>query len=437
MRRFMKLLMLTMLCALLLTGCQKKEETPEVESAAFTPSMDKEASATIEVRGSWSNFEALEAVAADWNQIYPNVAVNYVKVNDYTAQLDMLVSSDERPEIVAFSPRNYFANKANIEAALVDLNTIGLNTDIIRDSIISIGSADGKLLSFSWALVSPGFVINKGILNALNLTVPTTREELDKVCETLKENGYVALSGPYLNFYTLLMENDRVLKLAREEDQAALYEKFHSCEPGCGAYFDEEFSRLFELIEKGYIDHATNMEVIDTYGNAILYFFEGKNPFFAVTTETVSGMKKRESQSEAYAANPFEYEFVSLPVDNGTPALNIDGIQGLALVSGAQNEEWAKEFMRFICTKDELEKMANVKGMPNVLKEGGTDERFAALQNIAAENTVVAAEYPVIEMTDMAFNNTMWEIADGQLKTVEEAEQSFETKLKSWLEQNP
>ena len=47
-------------------------------------------------------------------------------------------------------------------------------------------------------------------------------------------------------------------------------------------------------------------------------FFEGDVPFWVCDTEKVSGMKKRESKSEAFSANPFEYEFTFAPMgDNG------------------------------------------------------------------------------------------------------------------------
>lgn len=81
--------------------------------------------------------------------------------------------------------------------------------------------------------------------------------------------------------------------------------------------------------------------------------------------------------------------------------------------------------------------MAGVKGMPSVISDNSEDERFTFLYEIPAENTVVAVRYPVIEMTDRAFNGTMWEIAAGKLKNVQEAEAHFEKKLKSWLEQKP
>lgn len=76
--------------------------------------------------------------------------------------------------------------------------------------------------------------------------------------------------------------------------------------------------------------------------------------------------------------------------------------------------------------------MAGIKGMPSVIGET-RDERFTFLYEIPAENTVVAVRYPVIEMTDSAFNGTMWEIAAGKLKNVQEAEAHFEKKLKTGL----
>lgn len=43
-------------------------------------------------------------------------------------------------------------------------------------------------------------------------------------------------------------------------------------------------------------------------------FFEGNVPFWVCDTEKVSGMKKRESKSAAFSANPFEYEFTFAPM---------------------------------------------------------------------------------------------------------------------------
>ena len=78
-----------------------KDAEPE-ESAAFVPAMDREAQAEIRVRGSWSNFEALEAAVNDWNEIYSNVLVDYAKVDGYTQQLAAVVRVGDRQELVLF-----------------------------------------------------------------------------------------------------------------------------------------------------------------------------------------------------------------------------------------------------------------------------------------------------------------------------------------------
>lgn len=96
-KQWMRWAALAMAAALLMTaaGCgqqssdqpgaagEPKGAEPE-ESAAFVPAMDREAQAEIRVRGSWSNFEALEAAVNDWNEIYSNVLVDYAKVDGYT-----------------------------------------------------------------------------------------------------------------------------------------------------------------------------------------------------------------------------------------------------------------------------------------------------------------------------------------------------------------
>ena len=44
-------------------------------------------------------------------------------------------------------------------------------------------------------------------------------------------------------------------------------------------------------------------------------------PFYVCNAECVSGMKKRESKSETFSANPFEYEFLYAPLgDKGAYA---------------------------------------------------------------------------------------------------------------------
>ena len=437
MKRLIRLIAGLAAAATLLTGCALSPAaslpaaTPVPESA-FTPSLDTSATASIEVRGSWKNFEALEAAATDWNEIYPNVTINYVKVDEYNKHLVDLMQAADKPDLVMYDLGSYYADADTIEAGLVDLNTLGLDTSVYAPGVMALSTAsDGRMLTLNWGMNTPGFLVNKTLLEKLGLEVPTTHEEFLTVCETLKEAGYTPIAGCYINAYSLLLENDRNLRLAGEEDQAALYKQFEEADPDCGSYFAPEFQTLFDLMDKGYLDHEANMDIPDIYDSSILRFFEGDIPFFCGTTELVSGMAKRESKSEAFTANPFDYAFVSLPVENDTPALSRSALAGFALVEDSANEEWAAEFLRFVCSTEELNKMAEVKGVPALTGAGSSDPRFAALAEIPAENKINEGQYPVLQLVHDPYCNTVWDIATGAVTTVEEAEADFAQRMKN------
>ena len=70
-------------------------------------------------------------------------------------------------------------------------------------------------------------------------------------------------------------------------------------------------------------------------------FFEGNVPFWVCDTEKVSGMKKRESKSAAFSANPFEYEFTFAPMgDNGVYEY-IEPWYGFAVNKDGSNSDYA------------------------------------------------------------------------------------------------
>lgn len=437
MKRILHRLAALALSAALLTGCQAAAPAASsaVEASSFTPSLDTSTTTTIEVRGSWSNFEALDAVTADWNEIYPNVSVNYTKVDEYNKHLIDLLDGDDRPDLVVYGINTYYAEKESVKSHLVDLNTLGLDTSVYADGALALSMDGGQMLTLSWGMQTPGFIVNKTLLDSLGIAVPQTHEEFTAACEALRKAGYTPLHGCYINVYSDLLRNDRNLRIAQETDHEALYKKFTNAEPGCGEYFAPEFETLFPLLANGDIDHEANKSVEDIYQSSILYFFEGNVPFFCTNAETVSGMKKRESKSEAFTANPFEYEFVSLPVESETPALSLSALDGLALVSGSKNEEWGAEFLRFLCTDAELNQMAQTKGVPDLTKTQSEDPRFAELAKVPAENRIIEADHPLFQLITVPYNDTVWDIAEGNVSTVEEAEADFETRLTDWLSQ--
>ena len=77
--------------AISLAACsgKPKEET----TGGFKPALDTNTSCSITVAGSYDNFEALEAEFDRFNEIYPNVRLSYLKLDDYNNVLNPTYSS--------------------------------------------------------------------------------------------------------------------------------------------------------------------------------------------------------------------------------------------------------------------------------------------------------------------------------------------------------
>lgn len=83
----------------------------------------------------------LEAVATDWNEIYPNVSINYVKVDEYNQRPAKLVTADAKPDLVVYDLNSSYADNNIVQENLVNLNTIGLNTAVYAPGILDFSTA--------------------------------------------------------------------------------------------------------------------------------------------------------------------------------------------------------------------------------------------------------------------------------------------------------
>lgn len=410
------------------TGCASGGSSVQRDEG-FTPSMDRDAAAEITVGGNWSNFQALEAAAADWNEIYPNVSINYTKIDNYNAMLSTVVNGSTPPDIVTFDADGYYEKKDEIVSALEDLSQIDMDTGILDSGVVAGSSVEGKFCALSWGMLASGFVVNDTLLSEQGLSVPSTREEFDEVCSALAAKGIVPIQGCSEDFYKNIMNNDTKYRLISTESYDVAYKMLKDKENGYGKLFEEDFSRMLELVENGFVSSDINDSIGDIYELSIMHFFEGNTPFLCTGSETFSGMKKRESKSDAFSAEPFTYEFVSLPVNSDEPVLSVSYVQGLSVVSVAKNADWANEFMRFLCSEKELNKMAEVKGVPCITKSGTDDERFAHIDEIPESRQVAPALDDFTALVDENVAFTMSRIACGELTDAESAVAYFENRF--------
>ncbi len=389
----MKKLLCTILviCTLVsLAACAGK---PQKETAAgFRPALDTETSCRIIIAGSYDNFEALEAEFDRFNDIYPKVQLSYVKLDDYNNMLGTVLESNDKPNIF-FSYAWMIGNEQydSVFSHMEDLSdsALGLKLDCIRPGLINHDAEDRVLLVPVFSRTY-GMLVNNDLFEKEGLSIPATWTELIAVCGKLRSKGYASpmmgyslkSSSCFMNtvayplFAATLAENPEVLALANKLDPAA------------GEYMRPALETVEQLIRNDCIDLDECDKIEDNYTQVILRFFEGDVPMMICTADTVSGTKKRESQSEAFTKEPFKYTFSPIPLtENGGYFIDSPSV-GFSVNKECDNLDMTNEFMRFLITKEELNKMASVKRLVTPTTDLSLDSVYAPFGQVPPERII-------------------------------------------------
>ncbi len=376
--RVISLLCAGMMVIASVTGCGEKEEETASQTG-FIPSLDTEKAVSLEIAGFMGNFEALDQVVNDFNEYYPNVSINYEQ-NNFSGLAEYLKNNDY-VDIFMTSIVNMDASTPEGQDVLeycLDLSKEDIATEIIDPQLVEACTVDGQLVGIPLAKLMCGMVVNKNLLEEEGLKMPQNYAEFLKVCETLKEKGYTPIQASRYHACSDMILPMAMVTLGTDEKLAA------KASTGDKSYADAllpVYERLEEMVAKGYISNEVNETYPDdNYDGAILTFFEGKVPFWIANTESVSGMKKRESKSETFLANPFEYEFVNVPLGDKGVYDYEEPWYGFSINRNSEEIDYAVEFMKFLVTEDELNKMAESKGMPSVTLHS-SDSRFEKALN--------------------------------------------------------
>lgn len=345
------------------TGCgQQKEQS---SSSSFEPKLDTEKNIELSVTGFFGNFEALDQVTNDFNQYYPNVQFSYEQVGSETYL--QYLEANPNTDILMTSEDILTNFKDELKDQYVDLAKEDIDLSAIEQDMLQRGYHDKQLLSIPMGQNTYGLVVNTTLLEKEGLEVPKNFDEFIKVLTALKEKGYTPIQGPNSKMYAELTQNMVFDMLLSDE---TLYKDVTAGKESAADALQPVYDKLQTILDGGFIDSKVNdVYPEDNYDAAILKFFEGDVPFWVCNTEKVSGMKKRESKSENFQKNPFEYTFMYAPMgDKGAYAYREPWV-GFSVNKDAGNRDYAVEFLRFLATKDEINKMADIKGIPSIAKE--------------------------------------------------------------------
>ena len=414
---------LTVLMVLGLAACGTKKQEAPVEEG-FRPALDTSASCQITIAGGYDNFEALEAEFDSFHEFYPNVELQYTKVDDYNNMIGTVLNGNDAPDIyVNYSwmyGREQYQSSIDHAENLAD-PALGLDLDCIRGNII-LNADDDTLPMVPVFANTYGMLVNNSLFEKEGLKVPTTYQELVTVCGALREKGY---ESPLMGFtneektslFTLTIYPFFCGSVA---DDSAAVEKLNAMDASAGEYMRPSLEKIVQLLDDGCADLDACAEIENNYDAVILRFFEGDVPMMTCSGDTVSGTKKRESRSEAFIANPFEYTFVPIPMsDEGAFFLDMPNLQ-FSVNKESANLDMANEFMRFLITPEELNKMAQNKGLMSPTKDLSFNSMYAAFGAVP-ESRILSPE--VIGLTDDAviqMRQAVYLVATGEM-TVDEA----------------
>ncbi len=406
------------LCSIFsLTACGGNN--PDAGTGEYTPSLDKDTECSITIAGNYDNFEALEAEFDRFNEYYPNVSLSYVKLDDYNNIIGTALEGNDKPNIF-FSYAWMIGNEkyGNVCSHMEDLSdpSLGIDLECIRPGLINHDD-EGHVKMVPVFSRSYGMLVNNDLFEKEGLSVPASLDELLKVCEEFKAKGYNSpmmgysqkssscfmYTVAYPAFVATLAENPEALKLANDLD------------PSAGEYMRPALETVEKLIDSGCIDINECEKIEDNYTEVILRFFEGDVPMMICAGDTVSGTRKRESQSEAFSESPFVYTFNPIPITNeGGYFLDSPSVE-FSVNKDCDDLDMTNEFMRFLITDRELDEMASVKRLVTPTSDLSFDSVYAPFGKVTADRTMSPEVLGITDLLTVQIRVASYQVGKGEI----------------------
>ena len=426
---FKKLILISLLVliAVSLVACssQKPQNTAE-EQTGFKPKFDTQTKATVKVVGHYNNFEALEAEFNRFNEYYPNVELSYSYLNNYSGIILTSLNGNDAPDIFFVYPWMVTTpDNRDLMQAAEDLSdqSLGIDLSCIRESVI-IKDTDGRLPMIPIYSTTVGMMVNDSIFEKEKISIPKTYDELVSACEALQKAGYSYPVMGYNSTSLLLFPLYYPYFNSQLFGNSSALTDLNEMKPGAGEHARKALDLVSDFAGRGFIDTEACSALENDYNAVIMRFFEGDIPMMMASGGTVSGTEKRESQSEAFSANPFKYSFRPVPsTEKGGYFLESVSI-GFGVNKNSKNLDMANEFMRFLISAEELNRMARNKRMVTPSKDIFPDDIYASFGELPAEHVISQSELGLDETPDAQVRLAAWLIANGKL-TVDEAISSF------------
>ena len=378
-------LLFTTIASLAISGCSNSEK-------GFKPSLDNQTKCTIVVKGHYDNFEALDEQAHKFKNYYPNVDVEYQKVDNYTKEdvINGLFVGDSAPDIYfinnAWESDSRYTNLFNYAEDLSDQST-GIDLSNVRTGLI-YKDKNGHVPFVPIFSNSYGMIVNEEIFSKNNLKIPKTYIDLVRVCNSLIDLGY---ENPIMSYNASLYSLYFPYFLSTINGNKEAIDALNSLQASAGSYLRSGLEKAEDFYNYHFIDKAKCVEEIakDNTDGICLRFYKGDVPMMFTEVNRLSGSHKREASSEEYKKNPFKYSFQPIPTtENGGYYFNTITLS-FAVNKESKNLAMTNEFMRFLIRSQSLNEMNTSKRQISPAKTLGDDKLFNSFKNVLKDNRVL------------------------------------------------
>ncbi|MBR0295582.1 MAG: carbohydrate ABC transporter substrate-binding protein [Bacilli bacterium] len=364
---------------------------------AFKPRLDTNIEMELEVRGHYSNFEALDFAVARFQKYYPNVEINYVCDPSHKKNLITTLSGDTPPDI--------FFTYSSLDFSLYDEYTedlatedLDINLDCIKDAYI-YRDANGKVPYVPIFTATYGMMVNEDLFKNNNIKIPETYNELITACDKFQEMDgiYPMLAHNSMIVYPIFFPHFCASILGDQEK----VDKLNSKDKSAGEYMRPSLTMLNEFMSHDYVDLEACAAIKDDYDATIKRFFEGDVAMMLAKGNTFSGTEKREPKDEHGNKLPlFKYSFAPVPTtDEGGYMYNTVELC-FSVNKKSTKLDMANEFMRFIVSTTELNKMNNDKRMTSPCKKMSLDGLFAGFGKLKQERCFTPSQIGLSDWAD-------------------------------------
>ena len=130
--------------------------------------------------------------------------------------------------------------------------------------------------------------------------------------------------------------------------------------------------------------------------------------------------------SESFMEHPFRYSFHPVPsTEQGGYFINTISM-GFAVNKNSKNLAMANEFMRFLVSTGEMNRICQAKRMVTPCVDMTLDAVYAAFNRVDASRVINLSELGLADVTDYQVRKAGWQVSNG-LMTVDEAVAAFGT----------